>query len=342
MHSTIRDVAKRMHLSITTVSRALDNYDDVAESTRKLVIATAKEMAYVPNRAARQLRRQRTDTIGYILPADSGGFADPFFSEFIAGVSDETSVCHFDLLVSAVPPDGKAEKDLYKRWVQAGKIDGIIVNRSRLNDWRLRFLAKQGVAHVSMERSLSNLAFTGIEVDSFNGMIELTAHLIEQGFKRIAYIGGLPILKIDYDRFRGYQAGLKSAGVEFEPKLVVRSDMTSEGGYRAAEILFAHAVPPTAIICINDVTAIGAMHSAREHGLTVGRDVAIAGFDGIADAAHTNPPLTTLEQPIYSIARQLANMLLSIMTGKAMENNRVMVKPKLLIRSSTGDNVAKN
>ena len=336
MHSTIRDVAKRLNLSITTVSRALDNYDDVAESTRKLVVTTAKEMAYVPNRAARQLRRQRTDTIGYILPADSAGFADPFFSEFIAGLSDEASVCHFDLLVSAATPDSRSEKELYKRWVQAGKIDGIIVNRSRLNDWRLRFLAKQGVAHVSMERSLSKLAFAGIEVDSFNGMLELISHLVEQRFERIAYIGGLPILKIDHDRFCGYQAGLKAAGIECDPAWVVHSDMTSEGGYHAAETLLALAVRPTAIVCINDVTAIGAMHAAREQGLAVGQDIAIAGFDGIADAAHASPPLTTLEQPIYSIARQLANMLLSRVSGKAVENNQVKLRPKLLVRASTG------
>jgi len=336
MHSTIRDVAKRLNLSITTVSRALDNYDDVAESTKKLVVATAKEMAYVPNRAARQLRRQRTDTIGYILPADSAGFADPFFSEFIAGLSDEASVCHFDLLVSAVPPDGQAEKDLYKRWVQAGKIDGIVVNRIRLNDWRLRSLARQGVAHVSMERSLSRLAFVGIEVDSFNGMFELMMHLVERGFKRIAYIGGLPILKIDHDRLCGYHAGLESAGIKPDPTWVVHSDMTSEGGYHAAEILFAMPTSPTAIVCINDVTAIGVMHAARDRGLAVGRDVAVAGFDGIADAAHASPPLTTLEQPIYSIARQLANMLLTIVSGKAVENKQVKIKPKLLLRASTG------
>jgi len=336
MHSTIRDVAKRLNLSITTVSRALDNYDDVAESTRKLVVATARDMAYVPNRAARQLRRQRTDTIGYILPADSAGFADPFFSEFIAGLSDEASVCHFDLLVSAVPPDSKAEQELYKRWVQAGKMDGIIVNRSRLNDWRLRFLAKQGVAHVSMERSLSKVPFAGVEVDSFSGMIELIEHLAGRGFKRIAYMGGLPILKIDHDRFCGYQAGLESAGIACDPTWVVHSDMTSEGGYHAAETLLTLAVPPTAIVCINDVTAIGAMHAAREHGLMVGRDIGITGFDGIADAAHASPPLTTLDQPIYSIARQLANMLLGMVSGKAVEKTQIKIKPKLLIRASTG------
>jgi LacI family transcriptional regulator len=100
MRPTIRNVAKKLNLSITTVSRALDGYDDVAERTRKLVIETAHEMGYAPNRAARQLRRQQTDTIGYIIPSNSAGFADPFFSEFIAGLGDEASVHNYDLLVT--------------------------------------------------------------------------------------------------------------------------------------------------------------------------------------------------------------------------------------------------
>jgi len=336
LRSTIRDVAKRLNLSITTVSRALDSYGDVADSTRKLVVATAKEMGYVPNRAARQLRRQRTDTIGYILPADSAGFADPFFSEFIAGLSDEASACRFDLLVSAAPPDGKGEKELYQRWVQGGKVDGIVVNRVRLNDWRLRFLARQNMPHVAMERSLLKLDFVGIEVDSFNGMLKLIAHLVERGYERIAYIGGDPNLKINHDRIRGYQAGLSSAGIESDPELIVHGNMTSEGGYHAAELLFALSASPTAIACINDVTAIGAMHAAREHGMIVGRDIAIAGFDGIADSAHASPPLTTLDQPIYTIARQLANMILTMAVGKTLENKQIKIQPQLLIRSSTG------
>jgi DNA-binding LacI/PurR family transcriptional regulator len=339
LHTTIRDVAKRLHLSITTVSRALDNYDDVADSTRKLVVVTAKEMGYVPNRAARQLRRQRTDTIGYILPTDSAGtgFADPFFSEFIAGLSDEASAYHFDLLVSAAPPDSKIEKELYKRWVQGGKVDGFVINRVRLNDWRLRFLARQHIPHASYERSLSKLDFVGIEIDSFNGMLELIEHLVERGYKRIAYVSGAPNLKIDHDRLRGYQTGLKSAGIESDPALIVHGDMTSEGGYHAAELLFALSVPPTAIVCINDVTAIGAMHAAHERGIVVGRDIAITGFDGIEDAAHATPPLTTLDQPIYSIARQLANMTLNLALRKTLENKQIKIQPRLLIRSSTDE-----
>lgn len=336
MPATIRDVAKRLSLSITTVSRALDGYEDVAVSTRKLVIKTAQKMGYVPNRAARQLRRQRTDTLGYILPAASTGFADPFFSEFIAGLSDEAVAHKFDLLVSASPSDSRAEKILYKRWVQGAKIDGIVINRVRLSDWRVKYLAKQNTPHVALERSLAQPNFIGVEVDSYGGFIRLVEYLVKKGHRRISYLGGIPEFKIDYDRQRGYLDGLKASGIKSDKVLITHGDLTSEGGYQAANHLLELPSPPTAIVCVNDQTAIGVMHAAHEHGLTVGRDIAIAGFDGLADAAHTEPPLTTLDQPVYSIARQLAKMLMSIIAGETLAETQVKILPKLLIRESTG------
>lgn len=336
MRITIREVAKKLNLSITTVSRALDGYDDVAERTRNLVVKTAQEMGYAPNRAARQLRRRQTDTLGYVVPSNSAGFADSFFSEFIAGLGDEASVHNYDLLVTTAPPASSSEKSQYQRWVQGGKVDGVVVNRIYLDDWRLQYLAEQGVPYVSLERSMSNLDFVGVEADSFNGFLELMAYLINQGHSRIAYIGGDVELKIENDRHSGYEAGLKAAHIALSPALVTRANLTSEGGYQAAEHLLMLAAPPTAIVCINDLTAIGAMHAAHNHGLKVGRDIAIAGFDGIADAAHTQPPLTTLDQPVYDIARQLTKMLLSLITGETLQERQVKIQPKLLIRESTG------
>jgi LacI family transcriptional regulator len=336
MKITLRDVAKRLNLSPTTVSRALDGYDDVAESTRKLVIETAQEMGYAPNRAARQLRRRQTDTIGYIIPSNNVGFADPFFSEFIAGLGDEASAHNYDLLVTTAPPASPSEKSQYQRWVQGGKVDGMVINRVHLDDWRLHYLAEQGTPHISLERSLAQLDFIGVEVDSFSGFLELMAYLVKKGHKRIAYIGGDIELKIENDHFAGYQAGLKTVHINPDSSLVIRADLTSEGGYQAAEYLLTLANPPTAIVCINDLTAIGAMHASNQHGLKVGRDIAIAGFDGIADTAHTQPPLTTLDQPVYTIARQLVTMLLAVINGESLAERQVKIQPKLRIRESTG------
>jgi LacI family transcriptional regulator, galactose operon repressor len=333
---TIRDVAKRLNVSITTVSRALDGYSDVAEETRQLVIKTAQEMGYVPNRAARQLRRQRSETIGYILPAQAPQFADPFFSEFIAGLGDEATSHNFDLLVSTAAPNSEAERQSYERWAHGRKVDGLVLNRMRLHDWRVQYLAQTDLPFVSLERSLDKSGHASVEVDSLAGFTMLMAYLSGKGHKRIAYIGGPKDLKIQADRFEGYKKGLAAAGIPFDPNLVMEGDTTRGGGYRAAQQLFALKPLPTAITCINDPTAIGVLHAASERGLVVGRDLAVAGFDGIADAEHTSPPLTTLKHPLYEIARTLVKMLVAMIQGQPLEERRGQLQPELLIRESTG------
>jgi len=336
MPPTIRDVARKINLSITTVSRALDGYDDVAETTRQLVINTAQEMGYRPNRAARQLRRQRSETIGYILPASQLQFADPFFSEFIAGLGDEASAQNYDLLITTAPPDTPKEKIFYERWIQSGKVDGVVLNRMRLQDWRVRFLVQNRIPFVSMERSHEEVDFIGVEADSYQGFIELVEFLAQRGHCRIAYIGTRPGLKIQEDRLSGYQDGLSACGLEQDSSLILEGDLTPKGGYEAAQRLFSLADRPTAVICINDLTAIGVMHAAVDHCLEVGHDLAVTGFDGIADSAHTRPPLTTLDQPVYDMARKLVSMLVTLLNGKILEERQVVLRPRLLVRASTG------
>ena len=195
MPITIRDVAKRLNLSITTVSRALDGYNDVAEETRQRVRQAAQEMGYFPNQAARHLRRQRSDAIGYILPAAQPRFADPFFSEFIAGLGDEAAQHQVDLVISTAPPDSDQEKWLYQTWVQGQKVDGFILHRIRLVDWRIDYLIQAGCPFASLEKPLLEGDFTYVEVDNCNSVAALVQHLQGRGYQRIAYIGGPEVLQ---------------------------------------------------------------------------------------------------------------------------------------------------
>ena len=335
MRITIRDVAKKLNLSITTVSRALDGYDDVAEETRQLIIQTAHEMGYVPNQAARQLRRRRSDTIGYILPAETPRFSDPFFAEFTAGLGDEASVHGFDLLVSTASPGSQAERQAYERWVHGLKVDGIVLNHMHLRDWRVQYLAQAQFPFVTLERSLDPYDYPSVEVNGRYWFRVLIDHLVSLGHQRIAYIGASPDLKIQADRLDGYRDGLQSHGLAFDAELVVEGDLTSEGGYLAGEHLLTLTNPPTAITCVDDMTAIGVLHAARERGWTVGQNLAVAGFDGIEGFEHTQPPLTTINQPVYRIARRLVQMLAAQITGKPLEEKRVQIEPVLEIRQST-------
>jgi DNA-binding LacI/PurR family transcriptional regulator len=293
-------------------------------------------MGYAPNRAARQLRRQRSDTIGYILPAHAPRFADPFFSEFVSGLGDEATLHNFDLLVTTAAPDSDSEKKTYERLAQGRKVDGLVLNRMRLMDWRVQYLSQTNLPFVSMERSLDKSNQASVEVDGWAGFKMLMAYLIAKGHKRIAFIGGPADLKIQADRFEGYEKGLAAAGIPFDPELVMEGDTFRGGGYQAAQRLLALKRIPTAITCINDLTAIGVLHAASEKGIKVGHDLAVAGFDGIEETEHTTPPLTTLSQPLYEIARNLVRMLVGSIQSLPLEERRVRFQPKLIIRESTG------
>jgi len=336
MTITIRDIARQLDLSIGAVSRALDGYPDISVETRQRVVEMARQMGYVPNRAARQLRKQKTDTIGYIMPVESPRFADSFFSEFIEGLGDEASVQKYDLLISTAPPGQDQEKLIYQQWVQGHKVDGLILDRMFMSDWRVQFLISQKMPFTSLETSDEGSDTPRIEVDSRSGFVELVEHVFERGFRRVAYIGGPETLRIQHDRLRGYRDGLHKLGLLFDSALVSAGDMTSAGGYNSSKRLISIPDPPDAILCINDETALGVLRAANELGMRVGKDLAVAGFDGVRDAKYSNPPLTTVDQPVYDIARQLVRMLVDEIRGTHLLERRVVLPPRLLIRESTG------
>jgi LacI family transcriptional regulator len=336
MPVTIRDVAKQLGLSTYTVSRALDGYSDVAESTRQRVIEAAREMGYTPSQAARQLRRQRADAIGYILPASGARFRDAFFTEFIAGLGDEATAHKFDLLVSTAPPNSQAEKEIYGRWVQGHLVDGMVLSRMRLDDWRAQYLLENKFPFAVNGRTQLPADYPFIEIDSRSGFERLVHHLVEHGHRRIAYIGAPNIFSLQADRFNGYQAGLAAAGIPFDASLVSEGDFTRNGGYQAALALLDLPQPPSAIMGVNDMTAIGAMTAAHERGLVVGRDLAIAGYDGTEDSEHTQPPLTTLKISVYETARRMVSMLVACINGEASNCQSMTEQPELIVRESTG------
>lgn len=334
---SIKDVAKYLNLSITTVSRALDGYSDVSETTRKRVIKAAKELGYVPSRAARQLRRQKSEAIGYIIPTAKPSFSDPFFSKFIAGLGDATSSFNYDLLISVAPPNSEIERSVYRRWVQSRRVDGIVLTRMRIEDWRVRFLLDEKFPLVSFGRTHTSDKYPHIGVDGNDGIQKLIAHLVEQGHRKIGYISAPADLTLQLDRSEGYKSGLLKAGLPYEENLIVEGDLTKEGGRAAAAQLLTLLDPPTAIVCANDLTAIGVLGLAQEKGIEVGKRLAIAGFDGIDTAEHTSPKLTTLSQPVYECAKKLVGMLVALINNENgdSEDNFLMISPDLIIRDST-------
>jgi LacI family transcriptional regulator len=333
MRPTIRDVAKKLNLSITTVSRALDGYDDVAEETRQLVIETARKLGYTPNRAARQLRRKKAETVGFILPAGAQHFAEPFFTEFIAGLGNELAPRNYDLLVSAVASEAD-EHEMYQRWAEGGKVDGFILNRLRVKDWRVKFLTRQRIPFATLDYSGEG-RYPCIRVDGAEGHMQLVRHISENGFQKFAFIGGPSNLVSQTERLDWFCQAIKANKLQLIENFILSADLTSTGGYQSAIELLSLPDPPDAILCVNDETAFGVLHAAHKHGLEIGNDLAVAGFDGIQEAKHTEPPLTTLDIPVFDIARQLVDMLLKTIAREEV-TTPVFIQPALLVRQSTG------
>jgi len=334
MRPTIRDVAKKLNLSITTVSRALDGYDDVAQQTRELVTKTANKMGYAPNRAARQLRRQQAETIGFIIPSISKRFDESFFAEFIAGIGDELSSNNFDLLVANATTD-EGERDLYHRWVNSRKVDGFILNRIRKHDWRVNYLSQWNIPFVALGKSQDGINYPCIRIDGTDAYLDLIRHIQGNGFSRFAFIGGPNDLIDHIERLKWFKSALGKCGLQVDPSRIISTDMSSTAGYEAAAALLSGSFPPNAVFCVSDETAFGVLHAAHEQGLAIGRDLAVVGFDGVQDAKHSEPPLTTLDIPIFDIAQQLVAMLLKTIAGESSDTP-VFIKPILLFRASAG------
>lgn len=334
MAVTIRQVAERLNLSVTTVSRALMGYGDVAEATRLRVQIVAEEMGYVPSQAARQLRRQRADALGLVLPSESPRFTDPFFATFIAGVGDEVTRHHHDLLVSLAGP-GDTERETYQRIARSRRVDGFVLVRMRASDWRIEYLQQEGIPFAAFGRSGSGGDFPYIGVDGASGVEALVRHLVDLGHQRIAFISAPPELTLAQDRLNGYHNGLERAGIPPDMNLVLGETLTWEGGYKAAQSLLQRNPPPSAIIGANDRSALGAMRAVQELGYRVGLDIALAGFDGTEAGKYAQPPLTTIHQPVYEIGRRITRMLLAQINGEAVNGAQHLLEPELTIRAST-------
>jgi LacI family transcriptional regulator len=214
-------------------------------------------------------------------------------------------------------------------------VDGFILNRVHKHDWRLNYLCQEKIPFVTLGKSHDRLEYPCIRIDGANVYLNLVQHVCENGFSRFAFVGGPKNLVDHMERLQWFRSALKKCDLQVNPANVVSTDMSSTAGYEATRELLTGSVPPDAILCVNDEIAFGALHAAHEQGLTVGTDIAIVGFDGVQDAKHSEPPLTTLDIPVFDIARQLVDMLLKTIAGEAVKTP-VLMKPALLIRPSTG------
>ena len=334
MTVTLKDIAQRVGKSVTTVSRALHDYDDVSPKTKAEVRSIADELGYMPNIQAQRLQKQRTDTIGFIMPTFGPRFSDPFFSEFLAGIGNQAANMGFDLLVSTCPP-GTMELQVYQKNVRSPRVDGFIIVRTRQQDQRIKFLSQMKIPFVSFGRMLGQNDYTYVDEDGEYGMKLITCHLAELGHTRIAYLDAPSHFMFAHYRRQGFLDGLKENQIEFDEELMVTGDMTQRAGFQLASELLVLPEPPTAIVACNDLMALGAISAAQQLGLEVGKDLAITGFDNIPLAEHCHPPLTTVHQPIYQIGELVCEMLIKQIRAEPLEQKQIILQPSLMVRRSS-------
>jgi len=311
--SNLKHLARSLGLSITTVSRALDGYSDVAPATRERVRAAAEAINYRPNSAARSLRRRKAEAVAVTLPMEPGRFGPPVFLNVLAACSQRLSEEGLDLML--LPTAGRAaEMEAIRQLVDGGRADAIIVVRTRLEDERVAFLKQRGFPFVTHGRTARFEEHAFIDGDGESAFRRATEMLASLGHRRIAHIAAPQDLTFAHLRRKGWLAGLQETGQS--DALEYATQPTEAGGYEAAQWLLRQSPQPTALLCATDSLAIGALSALKERGLMAGRDIAVIGHDNLPLTAFTDPPLSTMEIAAPDAGAQLAEALIARLGGR--------------------------
>ncbi|MEM3485547.1 MAG: LacI family DNA-binding transcriptional regulator [Candidatus Methanomethyliaceae archaeon] len=300
---TIRDVAMLAGVSVTTVSRVLNGNTErhVSEETKKRVLHALAELDYVPTKTARLLRKKQTDKVAVLVP----DISNPFFACLVRGVQNLAHRCNLATLIcdSAGSPD--KEDDHLAAILEEPLVGLVFVPVKERVIGELCRLARHGVEVVLADRRIEG--WPVVEADNYGGARTLTDYVLALGYRRIAFLAGPTDVSTSADRVRGFLSAMEARGIR--PVLVCYGDFTFEFGYtRTRRVLDEYEVD--AIMCANDLIAIGALHALRERKLCVPEDIGVTGFDHIWIADLVYPPLTTVDVPAYRIGWEAMHLLL--------------------------------
>ena len=340
---TIRDVARAARVSPTTVSNLLNGRDEKMQAaTRRRVLQVISALGYQPSRVARQLRTGRGHQIGLIVPS----VANPFWGGFTQVLEAEALLHGYQVLICNSQRDPDRER-AYLEQLDASGTAAVVLGTSLPSLDYLGSALARGLRLITLDREAQpdDPPLVGITVDNRLGALLAVRHLVSLGRRRIAFVSGAITTVARRERFAGYREGLEEAGITFQPELVWSpSDDRHYGDAESAELgklavtqLLEISRPPTAIMAINDMYAIGAIAGARELGLVVPEDISVVGFDDITLASFFQPPLTTVAQPLAEMAR--ATMKLVLDDHNAWHDgtrSSIVVAPRLVVRASSG------
>ncbi len=336
---SMADVARLAGVSQTTVSFILNDTpgSSIPRDTRERVLAAVRELDYRPNVSARNLRTQSSNLIGYGFDNPAGVASHPVLDQFLysAILNLEAAGYHLLTFVTGERTATAAYEELYRR----GQVSGFVLANTNDNDPRIACLLENRIPFASFGRANDEWDFAWVDVDGISGMEQVVDHLIDRGHRRIGLITWPEGSKAGSHRERGYANGLAAAAITPDPEWVYRGENSLQTG--AAGLSHLLTLPParrpTAVACVSDLIAVGAMNAAAAAGLHVGRDLAVTGYDDSGLAQFLQPPLTSVRQPIAAVGQALVELLLDQLGDSAAPARGILLKPDLIVRRSSAE-----
>src|SRR5436190_3139059 len=331
--TTMKRIAGELGVSITTVSKVLNNHADIGEATRLRVLAKVEELGYQPNAVARSLTLRRTHTLGIVIP----DLMHSFFVEIVAGIEPLASARGYGLLLCSSGEDPRKERAELEM-LRGRQVDGIVLAASyaSVNTELLRRLTRLGTALVMIDRD----DYPGVEChrvltdDERVGALA-AAHLVDAGRRAVAHIGGPPIVHARR-REKGWREALRARGIKAASEWIVRGGFMESDGYRAMKRLLTVRPRIDAVFAANDPAAIGAMKAIWETGLRIPDDIAVVGAGDIAHGDLLRVPLTTVGWSRKDEGRHAAELLLNGLDLDVDPPQRIVIPPRLIVRDSSG------
>jgi DNA-binding LacI/PurR family transcriptional regulator len=331
-HATIIDIAKKLGISASTVSRALSNHPDIRKETKEKVKKIAKELQYSPNPIAQSLKSSRTTTIGVIVPE----IKHDFFSSAISGIEDVAYQAGYTIIVCQ-------SNESYEREVvntnalMHHRVAGVVVSISQntKNGEHFQDLLKRRIPLVFFDRVCDDVIANKVVIDDYQSAFEAVTYLVEKGYKTIAHFAGPKELGICKRRWNGYVDAIKQLPSLSPFDWVRYGGLHEQDGYASMDSLIKENRIPDAIFAVNDPVAIGAFQRIKEAGMKIPDDVAIMGFSNNKIASLVDPQLTTIDQPSFEIGRKAAEILIRMIEDEVVEPKTWVLDTKLIIRGST-------
>jgi LacI family transcriptional regulator/LacI family purine nucleotide synthesis repressor len=330
---TIKDIARKAEVSVATVSKVMNGYDDIGEVTKAKVLKIIKENNYRPNANAQSLRTNKSFLVGlFFKDHQDSGVKHPFFRGIISGLEERLLENNYDMILFSANWEDQFS---YLEKCQFRNVDGAILMGMPKDDSKLPELLNAKIPSVFIDLDISDDKASYIISDNEEGARKAVRHLVELGHKKIAIIEGEQITIPTQKRLAGYKAELKAQNLKVRDEWIIQGRFSVDGGFKAMEEILALKERPTAIFCMGDEIAVGAMQAIKEAGLKVPDDFSIVGFDDIEISQYLNPALTTIRQKKGEMGTEAAKMVLEMINPPEEKVEPEIIETELILRDST-------